>query len=87
MGIVKEVTNRVSSCFIIRRLGKRVMKSQIIMENIDMSEIKKDDAYGMVRVSRVMGSDRSLFGSSIEHRNTVQIEISNGRLERERCFK
>ena len=48
-----------------------------------MSEIKKDDAYGMVRVSRVMGSDRSLFGSSIEHRNTVQIEISNGRLERD----
>ena len=47
-----------------------------------MKENQKHDSFGMIRWSRTQGSSRDLFGSSIEHHNTVCLTISKGEVER-----
>jgi hypothetical protein len=40
------------------------------------------ESYGMIGISRVSGCSGPLFGSSIEHQNTIQITISKAKLDR-----
>lgn len=42
----------------------------------------KHESYGMLRIARVHTSGINLFGSSIQHRDIVELEISTGTVER-----
>ena len=47
-----------------------------------MTEKQEHPAYGVIRVSRVSGGDRRLFGSKIKHSHWMSIEISTAAIER-----
>ncbi|MGX1266694.1 hypothetical protein RKD55_004638 [Rossellomorea marisflavi] len=48
-----------------------------------MDEQKEShESYGMLRIGRVTGHDKSLFGSSIQHHNTIWLTINPGVVER-----
>jgi hypothetical protein len=45
-------------------------------------EVKEHESYGMLRIARVTGGERNLFGSSISHSSTIKIEISKAEEKR-----
>lgn len=48
-----------------------------------MDERKEShESYGMLRIGRMSGHDKSLFGSSIQHHNTIWLSIHPGVVER-----
>ena len=44
--------------------------------------VKKHESYGKLQVSRVSGGARTLFGSSIQHRDTVRLSVFRAEHER-----
>jgi hypothetical protein len=49
-----------------------------------MDDFKKEkhESYGMLQFSRVNGGASSLFGSSIQHNNTIRMRLCNGSVQR-----
>ena len=43
---------------------------------------EEHESYGLVGVSRISGSDRNLFGSSIRHKNTMMLRVKRANKER-----
>lgn len=48
----------------------------------DKTTVEKHESFGMLRISRVSGGRSNLFGSSIQHREKITLEIGRGEKHR-----
>lgn len=82
-----------NKCYVIESGQEFEYDCQLIQETYFKSGLRKlrsefdenkniHPAYGLVSFSRLNGSDRCLFGSSIKHNNPIQLKVCHAKKER-----